>query len=161
MPIINWSPPDIANMASRLPDPLQRPGGFIGRLLSDMVGADDPMSALYPTSLVSIYKNVAGVPSAALRQQGTKDFIRSFVEMDMKGQSDEGLDNLFSAVDWLAKKYPRVAAHMRMNPEIPDEMPSYYSSGNALASVSTPPGQVQHPITMNLSRAGISNATGT
>jgi len=39
---------DVANWASKLPEPLVKPAAVAGSFIMDMLGADDPMSGAYP-----------------------------------------------------------------------------------------------------------------
>lgn len=103
--------PDLANLASKLPEPFRKAGGAIGGLLDYAFPEDDPLGGLSPTPMVSIYKDAAGIPSKALRELGTSEFVESAKRL--------GSDSFDQAAGWFSSRYPRVAAHMRMKPEPP------------------------------------------
>lgn len=131
-------PLDPANTASKLPDKLRKPGGMALQVLADLMGADDPMSGIYPSvPLVSVFKNAAGVPDKLLRQRGTMDFLRS-----AKDTAIEGID---TAAELFAEKYPRVAAHMRLRPDESMAMPG-------MAETKSPYGRVTEPIDVALAK---------
>ena len=46
MPYYPYKPLDPANMASRLPEPLRKPGGMALQVLMNLFGADDPNAAM-------------------------------------------------------------------------------------------------------------------
>ena len=160
--VIGFQPPDIPNLASKLPEPLRQAGGFIGQLIADAVGADDPMSGIYPTPvaapMISIFKDAAGVPQKALREEGTKRFLDSAQHLfeRMYDSSDvpiQATNNFGNAVDWLAKKYPRVSAHMEINPWL-DNTVSPISGAIPTARIHTPSGRASTPMMMSYSGHG-------
>lgn len=142
MPKIAFSPPDVANLASKLPRPLQYPvGAALGGLVSVM-GADDPQGAMpgpggMEAPLISIYKDAARVPSAALRQEGTKRFLQSAKDMAIGG--------LESAAQLFTEKYPRVAAHMNLTKDQSYGLPM-------MAQAKSPYGKVIEPVEVAMSR---------
>lgn len=100
---------------------------------------DDPFGGIGPTPLISIYKTAKGIPSKALRQKGTKDFLKSAANVGK---------NFSDAANWFADKYPRVAAHMRISPKLLD---SKQGSG---AAINAPSWIVNEPIKMQVSKLG-------
>lgn len=134
-PLIKFTPPDAANIASKFPEPLRKAGGAALQGLFDLVGADDPMTGLYPTPAISIYKDAAGIPSKALRAAGTKEFLESAMDPLRKLMNQD----LPAAAQTFANKYPRIAAHLRINddylkskfsvPEHPIQKPMNVSIG--------------------------------
>lgn len=148
MPQIKFNPPDVANLASKLPRPLQYPvGAALGGLMS-VFGGNDPQSIMPGPSgieapMISIYKDAAGIPSAALREGGTQEFLKSAGEL-----GSEGLQN---AAQIFAERYPRVAAHMRIDPSI--QATSAYR-----AATHVPPFEPEAPIKVSLSNVGLHSA---
>ena len=145
MPIVSAKPYqfDIANAASHLPIPLQGPVAAAGTFISHMLGGDDPnsqvMSTMNPIEapLVSIFKD------RAARELGTQAFLDS---------AKSHVSSIQDAANWLASKYPRVAAHMRIDPAISEE--------SSLGFVQPPTinnGGVTEPLTMSYTQKGITN----
>ena len=134
MPItpISNAPFDPANTASKLPEPLQKPGGVLLSLLSQLGGGDDPASGIMGSAApeISIFKDAAGVPDKVLRQEGTQRFLQSAKDSAIKGMSD--------AADLFAEKYPRIAAHMNIDTK-EDWMPG-------MAQTKSPYGKITKPV---------------
>jgi hypothetical protein len=107
------------------------------RAVARWLGLDTPqgqaLSAAMPTPLVSIYKN------AAERAVGTTAFQDSARALG---------STIGTAADWLAERYPRIAAHMRVDPELAP------AASNFHASVATPYGRVTEPLSMSFSPKG-------
>jgi hypothetical protein len=163
MPTYNAPKPfDIPELASRLPEPARQAGGFIGQLLQELTGSD-PMTGAYPTPLaapmVSIYKDASGVPSKALREEGLqrfRDSAQTLYDRLYNSSTDithRAMNNFAEAADWLAMRYPRVAAHMRIAPELV-EQPSGVAGSNFLAHIRTPVGKVRDPMVVEYSTNG-------
>ena len=102
-PIIKTRPIDAANLASKLPEPLQQPGGMGLQLLMDAIGADDPMSGMYPAGPVA--PMVSLFPDKAAREAGSARFLESI--KTLPGE----LQRIWQQV---AEDYPRITAHMHM-----------------------------------------------
>jgi hypothetical protein len=146
MPKMVFEKPDVANLASKLPRPLQQPvGAALGGLMS-VFGGDSPESMIPGPSgmeaapLISIYKDAMGVPSKMLRQGATQEFINSARALD-----EPTIEN---AAYEFASKYPRVAAHMRMQPNM--DMTNEY---NAITHV--PAFEPEAPIKVAYSNTGL------
>lgn len=92
--------------------------------------------------LISIYKNKAA------REAATEAFKASANQLQFPIR-------IADAADWFASKYPRVAAHMRINPEVLSGQSSHTPSGGFAANIQTPPGKVTEPMTVNFSRRGL------
>ena len=114
--------------------------GVLKNLVIAAVGADDPSSAMIPdpsplsmgaAPLISIFKNAAGVPMKALREAGTKAF--------QKAAKATGIPGLDDAAELFARKYPRVAAHMKPVANTTYGLP-------AMAQTKSPYGKVFEPI---------------
>lgn len=140
MPIIPAPPKfDVANAASKLPEPLQKPVATAGSFLLDMLGANDPQSQILGTMnpmeapLVSLYKD------RAARELATQEFLNT---------AKSHVQPIQDAANWLAQRYPRVAAHMRINPEI--------TNAKNLAAVNMPPPSgMSEPLVLSYSEKGI------
>ena len=102
-PVIKFSPPDAANLASRLPGPLRKPAGGLLQVLFDRIGADDPMGGVYPP-LVSMFRDVNA------RKEATEAFRNVLSSLPQ---------NLRAAAGVFADRYPRIAAHTRIVPAGP------------------------------------------
>jgi hypothetical protein len=124
MPKILFEKPDVANMASKLPRPLQYPVGAALGGLASVLGSDNPESIMPGPSgmeaapLITIYKDAMGVPSKMLRQAATQEFVNSARALDEPYIENAALE--------FAHRYPRVAAHMRMQPNM--DMTNEYSA---------------------------------
>jgi hypothetical protein len=108
---------DAANIASKLPEPLRKPAGTLLEALLQVTGAEDPnnvMQSIPAGPLVSFYKDAAGVPSKALRELGT---TRS-VAISKANAEKLGAPAIGDAFEEFAQKYPRIAAHFKVRPEI-------------------------------------------
>lgn len=136
-PIIKKKELDVANLASKLPEPLRKSGGFIGQLIKDAV-LDDPLAGITPP-LISIYKDAAGIPSKTLRQGATGEFLESAKRLGVRG--------ITAASESFASRYPRVAAHMRINPIVKND--------NNLATATLPFGPITEPVPVNFGRRGM------
>lgn len=137
MPKIQAHPFDAANVASKLPRPLQRPGGMVLEGLKQAFGGDDPSSVMPSPGpmggpLVSIYSNPADRMAAT-------DAFKLAAQKLGSAYGD--------AAEWLTAKYPRIAAHM--------QLPTEFIKGTHAAHVSTPMiGGVKSPIPMNITHLG-------
>lgn len=132
------------------PSVLDAPGEELGRKVGRFLGLDDPntgisdmmspmnagaSAATLPLqALITIFKNKAA------REVATKEFLESAQRM--------GMPNLDVAANSFADRYPRVAAHMRMTPEIAP-------GGSTLADVNIPAYGVRKPVPMRLGNSGI------
>lgn len=123
MPKIAYKPFDPANVASKLPRPLQWAGGAALQGLSDAFGGQDPaggiMQAAAPAMpMVSIFKDAEGIPSRALREAGTSTFrdlankLASYTHISEHFGEVNHTTQLPQALNEFADRYPRVAAHM-------------------------------------------------
>lgn len=152
-PVVKVHKLDTANIASRLPEPLRKPSGIALELLSRLVGADDPTNIMQVGGpLISIYKNAAGVPDKAIRAKATQEFLESarrFVT-EVPGRATR---NISEAAEWLATKYPRVAAHTRITEGFidPARNPNAINFG---AQIHTPPYIVNYPMKIEFSKLG-------
>jgi hypothetical protein len=137
---------DVENMASKLPEPLQWPVGAALGGLRSVFGGDDPQSmmpgpsGMEATPLITIYKDAMGVPSKMLRQAATQEFVNSARALD-----EPFIEN---AAYEFANRYPRVAAHMRMQPNM--DMTNEY---NAITHV--PAFEPEAPIKVAYSNVGL------
>lgn len=128
---------DIPNLASKLPSPLQKPVGFALEGLKQALGGDDPSSIMQVGApMVSIYKDAAGVPSAVLRAEGTKNFLQS--------AKDTAINGIDTAAELFAEKYPRIAAHMHLKRSENYGLPM-------MAQAHSPYGKVAAPINISMS----------
>lgn len=109
-PLIKLQPFDAANIASRFPEPLRKPGGMAIQAILDLVGADDPMGGTYPAQMPAsplITRFITGGQvNKPLREAYTQRFIDSARQM-FGGKDLEYAENL-------AKNYPRTVAHARL-----------------------------------------------
>lgn len=120
--------------ASRLGELVSATAPFVGPALKGL-GVAAP--------LISIYKDAAGVPSTAMREAGTQNFLE--MAKDLPGK-------LQIAAERFAQRYPRIAAHM--HPSVgsaPESIP------DASAFVSNWPGQVKAPLETVFTPSGISS----
>lgn len=99
---------DAANIASRFPEPLQKPGGMAIQAILDAVGADDPMSGAYPSPAAPLITRfiTGGKVNKALREQHTAKFL------DAARQLFHGAD--LEATEKFVEEYPRTAAHAKL-----------------------------------------------
>lgn len=107
--------------------------------LRQAFGGDDPSGIMQtgaPTPMISIYKDAAGVPSAALRAEGTKRFLQS--------AKDTAIHGMDTASELFAGKYPRIAAHMNLIREPKYDLPM-------MGETRSPYGKVTKPINIHLS----------
>lgn len=120
-PVLKFKPIDAPNVASKLPEILQKPAGTILQGILDLIGADDPMSGAYPAAFgITRFKNFD-----TLRERGLEN-VRRF-----KDQMDEGVglgplakltkkifgpsasDNeLVTAVSLAQERWPRLFGHL-------------------------------------------------
>jgi hypothetical protein len=112
-------------------------GGLSGSLeaAADMFvpGNDDPIPAgVMPTPLISIYRDIAA------RQAATEAFRQSAGRV--------GLPNLELAANTFADKYPRVAAHIQIHPEL---------APGVVAAVGIPRWGVRKPLNMQVGAQGL------
>ena len=102
-PIIRKPAPlDIPNLASKLPEPFRKPAAMLGSLASEFLpAADDVTSQVMPSPLVSLYKDPArrAVYTEKFREAAKKLYP----------------EHVWSRVDKLVDKFPRVAAHTRLS----------------------------------------------
>lgn len=90
--------------------------------------------------LITIFKDAEGVPSAALRAEGTQKFV------DMARTLPH---RMRAAAEQFAQDYPRVAAHMRPEYGLPPA-----DSPRAAAYVQTPAGKVTEPMKTGFTHIG-------
>ena len=138
--------------------------GLIDKLMDYVT--DDPFGGLSPAPLISIYKDLAGVPSKALREKGTMAFLQSALDRAntafrnpdvVPWQAEHSTDlPLMRSAEEFAAKYPRVAAHMRINPQTGDGVSNI--SGRYAANIQTPTGRVGKPMTVTYSESGLKDA---
>lgn len=136
----------------RKPNPVREalPEG-VRRVVDFIWPEDDPFAGLSPSPLISIYKNAAGIPDAALRKAGTQAFLDSGQRLAENVPGQVKPDNLMDAVRQFAHRYPRVAAHMRMESTVAKpEGFSYSPSGRASAYARTQSGKVKSPIDIGI-----------
>jgi hypothetical protein len=107
------------------------------------VSAFDGMGAV-SAPLVSIYKD------AAERMAGTQKFLNTAKTLNPK---------VGEAAEWLAAKWPRVAAHMRINPKLISTS-SAENPEMVLARTNTPPARVTEPITIDYTALGLKDNIG-
>lgn len=148
MPKTVFQRPDVENLASKLPEPLQWPVGAALGGLQHAFGGDDPQSMMPGPSgmeaapLISIYKDAMGVPSKMLREAATDEFLNSAKTL--------GSEAVTGASQEFANRYPRVAAHIRINPKL--DMTNDYK-----AITNIPPfGHIDAPIDVAYSNRGLS-----
>lgn len=133
-------PSPIHDWASQDESVFDFPGEAALRSLTRLVMPDpvtdmiNPMPTGPAAPLISIFKN------AAARKLATDEFLESARRM--------GLPNLEIAANTFASKYPRVAAHMRMSPEV--------APGAAVkADVNIPQYGIRKPVPVRLGNSGI------
>lgn len=97
-------PLDVANMASKLPEPFRKPAAMLGSLASEFLPApDDVIGQVMPTPLVSMFKNVG------IRKMFTDEAVEELKALYPK--------HLHQQIDELAERVPRTLAHSRIIPD--------------------------------------------
>lgn len=137
MPIIRKPSNSFTDWTEESPSVLDFPGEGMLRSLAKLVMPDEtdmtnPIMTGPASPLISIFKN------AAARKLATSEFVESARRMMMP--------NLEIAANTFADKYPRVAAHMRISPEV--------APPNRLADVDIPTYGVRRPLPIRFSDRG-------
>lgn len=107
---------DIAELASRLPEPLRRPAGAVGGFIESLFPADDPTGGLSPNPIGPAAGLITrfitgGQVNRPLREQYTQKFVDSARQL-----VNEGPD--LSFIEQFAQRYPRVAAHAKLGKKV-------------------------------------------
>lgn len=124
-PAIKFTPPDAANLASHLPEPLRKAGGMALQGLMDVFGADDPMSGVYPTPLVA-HGGPSNIPALKAAGKAMVEKIRAHgleqrsfgirpnttVVSKIPAPNTPVPEPLMQALEFAQQKYPRLFGHI-------------------------------------------------